>query len=239
MNKETARRAALHGRTLARAAALRAAVQELETVLASQPDPVPAADAFALQQDLAMARHFFEEWTLVLSESAPIRLLRGELKDQAAADWRDALEVPAAVVAEKYGVPVRTMIKLFGRRTTAEPRRSVPEELSAAIDEALQEDATDVEIARVTGANPTTVRVHRFRKLLAAGDHAAIAKTLYKKTSLKLLAMPDTDPFEDSIVQYSPLRRYSLVEPVGKGMFRMTELGRAVKRILPEVKGQL
>jgi hypothetical protein len=236
MNKESARRAALHGRTLARVTDLRETIQRLENVLVSQKGAVPGTDAFALQRDLGMARLFFHEWTLVLSESGPIRLLKGDLKEVARAEWVTALDVPATVIAKKYSVSVRTMLKLFGRRTGGEWLR-VPDEVSAAIDEALQEDATDIEIARSTGANPTTVRLHRFKKLVASGDHEAIAKELHKKTSLKLLALPDTDAFEDSLPPYSPLRRYGLIELSGKGMYRLTELGRLVKRILPEVMG--
>src|ERR1700761_860200 len=137
MNKEAARRAALHGRTLARVTALRETIVQLETVLVSQKGALPGTDAFALQNDLVMANRFFQEWTLVLAETGPVRLLHGELKDAAQADWRGALDVPAATIAAKYAVPVRTMIKLFGRRTAGQPRLRMPDDLAAAIDEAL------------------------------------------------------------------------------------------------------
>lgn len=236
MSRESERRATLHRRTLVCIAELRETIDRLEAVLNGHNSALPGFDAFELQRDLTMARQFFLERILTLTDGDPRRLLSGGLKDAARAEWTNSLDIPAAVIAKKYMVSVGTLTKLFGRRTTGDLRRQVPEELSVAIEEALQDDkASDIEIARAIGANSSTVRLYRFKKLVASADPKAIAKALHKKTAAKLRAMPDIDAFEDVIPILSPLRRYSLVELMGKGTFKLTELGRLVKAVLSEI----
>ena len=118
MNKEAARRAALHGRTLARVTALRETIAQLEAVLVSQRGALPGTDAFALQNDLVMANRFFQEWTLVLAETGPVRLLHGELKDAAQADWRGALRVLERPCVRHRRADGRTHPSLPSRRRT-------------------------------------------------------------------------------------------------------------------------